>query len=136
MFNLGMEAKVPRKAAALAVVVGLGLSACSGEDTSVKDQLGDLYKDASELCDTNARTETEAKYPNAKVGETPTLEELQQAVEIQEAKETKGAAYFADAYKKCMDANYFGVVEVLEVNDMTPPTNSVTESTVTPSTEV
>ena len=85
------------------------------------------------LCTKDAKAKFAAKYPNVKISDNPTLEELQGAVVILEAKESEGPDFMQGEFDGCMKKNFDDVVAGLEINQRKNTVNlcyAVNSSTV------
>jgi hypothetical protein len=131
--NIGFIERLARRVLPVAAVGMFAIAGCGGDkDTeTIPEGLKVLHLDAIEICTSNAQVQFDAMYPDVEIGDDPSLEELQSAVKVLEAKESKGPAFMQGEYDDCMDREFNDVAASLENGTIVP-----TQDTVAPDTSI
>ncbi|MBP6962119.1 hypothetical protein KBB49_01125 [Candidatus Saccharibacteria bacterium] len=129
--NLGFVERAIRKALPVTALAMLAFAGCSkdGNSGTVPEQLTKLHDKATILCTKDAKAKFAAKYPNVKISDNPTLEELQGAVVILEAKESEGPDFMQGEFDGCMKKNFDDVVAGLDNGTIVPLQDTVAPET-------
>lgn len=120
-----------KRAAPLAIVLGLGVTACGNDKSStVEQKIGNLHTEAVELCTDQAEDAFTAKYPEVTVSGKPTVAELKEALTAAEGRESDGAAYMQSEFDVCMNDNFGQPTQQLIDQQINIAPTSTTEVTV------
>lgn len=117
----------------LLAVLGLGFTACGGDTNKLttEEQATNLHEGAVEICTKEADTKFAEKYPEIVVNSNPSVEELQEALENAQGRETEGPATLQADFDDCMDREFNGPMQRLIDEDINMnPTTIPAETTV------
>ncbi len=119
-----------KRVAPLAIVLGLGVTACADNTKTVDERMTSFHTEVVDLCTDQAEDAFTVKYPEVTVSEKPTAAELKKALTAAEGRESNGATYMQTQFDVCMDDNFGQPTQQLIDQQINIAPTSTTEVTV------